>query len=83
VDGVPAQPTGWLLTVGRRRAIDAFRRRAACDVRFAVLASDLDAEAPGVDALFEPDAIDDDVLALMFVARASALQVTTRPATRT
>jgi len=22
VDGVPAQPTGWLLTVGRRRAID-------------------------------------------------------------
>ena len=68
VDGVPAQPTGWLLTVGRRRTIDAFRRRAAREVRFAVLASDLDAEAPGVDALFEPDAIDDDVLALMFVA---------------
>ena len=68
VDGVPAQPTGWLLTVGRRRAIDAFRRRAALDARFAVLARDLDAETPGADALFEPDAVDDDVLALMFVS---------------
>ena len=68
VDGVPARPTGWLLTVGRRRAIDAFRRRAARDARFAVLARDLDIEEPGPDALFDPDAIDDDVLALMFVS---------------
>lgn len=68
VDGVPARPAGWLLTVGRRRAIDAFRRRAARDERYAVLARDLDAEEPGADALFDPDAIDDDVLALMFVS---------------
>ena len=34
-DGVPANPAGWLLTVGRRRAIDAFRRRAARDERYA------------------------------------------------
>jgi RNA polymerase sigma factor (sigma-70 family) len=68
VDGVPAQPTGWLLTVGRRRAIDAFRRRAARDERYALLARDLDAEHPGADALFDPDSIDDDVLALMFVS---------------
>ncbi len=68
VDGVPGQPTGWLLTVGRRRAIDAFRRRAGLDARFAVLASDLDAEVPGAEALFDPGAIDDDMLALMFVS---------------
>jgi RNA polymerase sigma factor (sigma-70 family) len=68
VDGVPAQPTGWLLTVGRRRAIDTFRRRSALDARFAVLARDLDEEEPGADTLFDPDAIDDDVLALMFVS---------------
>ena len=68
VDGVPAQPVGWLLTVGRRRAIDTFRRRSALDARFAVLASDLDTEEPGVDTLFDPDAIDDDMLALMFVS---------------
>jgi RNA polymerase sigma factor (sigma-70 family) len=68
VNGLPAEPTGWLLTVGRRRAIDAFRRRSARDERYALLARDLDEEVPGVDALFNPDAIDDDVLALMFIA---------------
>lgn len=68
IDGVPAQPIGWLLTVGRRRAIDTFRRRSARDERYAVLARDLDADVPGADTLFDPDAIDDDVLALMFVA---------------
>lgn len=68
VDGVPGEPTGWLLTVGRRRAIDTFRRRAARDERYAALARDLDTEEPGADALFDPDAIDDDVLALMFVS---------------
>jgi len=68
VDGVPAQPTGWLLTTGRRRAIDAFRRRSARDERYALLARDLDEGLTGVDALFDPDAIDDDVLALMFIS---------------
>jgi len=40
-DGVPRNPAGWLLTVGRRRAIDAFRRRSALDDRYAALAHDL------------------------------------------
>ena len=68
VSGIPAQPTGWLLTVGRRRAIDTFRRRAAADNHYAALARDLDTEEPGVETLFDPDAIDDDVLALMFIS---------------
>jgi RNA polymerase sigma factor (sigma-70 family) len=68
VNGLPAEPSGWLLTVGRRRAIDAFRRRSARDERYALLARDLTEELPGVDALFNPDAIDDDVLALMFIS---------------
>ena len=66
--GVPAEPAGWLLTVGRRRAIDAFRRRSARDTRYAALARELDDAVPGPDALFDPDAVDDDVLALMFTA---------------
>lgn len=79
-DGVPGNPTGWLLTVGRRRAIDAFRRRTAADERYAALARDLgeggvvSGSAPGdparnaEDVPWDPDRIDDDVLALMFVS---------------
>jgi RNA polymerase sigma factor (sigma-70 family) len=66
--GAPRDPVGWLLTVGRRRAIDAFRRRAGRDERYALLARDLDEAAPGADLLFDPDVIDDDVLALIFTA---------------
>jgi len=66
--GVPDNPVSWLLTTGRRRAIDVFRRRSAGDERYAALARDLDETAPGPDLLFDPDAIDDDVLALMFTA---------------
>ncbi len=75
-DGVPGNPAGWLLTVGRRRAIDAFRRRSALDERYAALARDLDegaavggaAPPSGDDLLWDPDRIDDDVLALIFTA---------------
>ncbi|RJL32916.1 sigma-70 family RNA polymerase sigma factor [Bailinhaonella thermotolerans] len=72
-EGVPRNPAGWLLTVGRRRAIDAFRRRAALDERYAALARDLDEggaalAAPAGEVRWDPDQIDDDVLALMFIA---------------
>jgi RNA polymerase sigma factor (sigma-70 family) len=79
-DGAPRNPAGWLLTVGRRRAIDAFRRRAALDERYATLArglreGDAASERPGAapagdgaDLLWDPDRIDDDVLALMFIS---------------
>lgn len=80
-DGVPANPAGWLLAVGRRRAIDAFRRRSARDERYAVLARDLGeggiassgiavANSPHDtgDVLWDPDQIDDDILALMFIS---------------
>lgn len=50
-DGVPASPTGWLLTVGRRRAIDAFRRRAALDERYGALARGLDEGGAAAGAL--------------------------------
>ena len=79
-DGVPRNPAGWLLAVGRRRAIDVFRRRAALDERYAALAHDLgeggaatgsapaDPARNAEDALWDPDQIDDDVLALMFIS---------------
>ncbi|NED97724.1 RNA polymerase subunit sigma-24 [Phytoactinopolyspora alkaliphila] len=79
-DGVPRNPAGWLLTVGRRRAIDAFRRRAALNERYAALAHNLgeggvasgsapaDPVQSADDGLWDPDQIDDDVLALMFIS---------------
>lgn len=78
-DGVPGNPAGWLLTVGRRRAIDTFRRRAVLDEKYAALARDLgeggvtsgssaSPEGESADLLWDPDRIDDDVLALIFVS---------------
>lgn len=66
--GVPRDPAGWLTAVGRRRAIDTFRRRSGRDQRYASLARELEQTVPGADSLFDPDAIDDDTLALMFTA---------------
>ena len=59
----PANPAGWLMATARRRAIDAIRRRTALQDRYALLAAD-----PAVDEDIDPDRIDDDVLALMFVS---------------
>ncbi|MFJ9316814.1 RNA polymerase sigma factor [Pimelobacter simplex] len=72
-DGVPERPAGWLLTVGRRRAVDGFRRRAARDERYAVLARDLASATEAgddgdLDLLADPDQIDDDLLALAFIS---------------
>lgn len=78
-EGVPRHPAGWLLTVGRRRAIDAFRRCTALKERYVALARDLDEGglASGrpptdrdqdADVLWDPDRIDDDVLASMFIS---------------
>jgi RNA polymerase sigma factor (sigma-70 family) len=78
-DGAPASPVGWLLATGRRRAIDAFRRKSALDERYAQLAGHLaegefTSGAPTApeqlsdDLPWDPDRIDDDVLALMFIA---------------
>lgn len=78
-DGVPRDPVAWLLATGRRRAIDAFRRRSGRDERYAALARDLGeggavTGGPGSvpeardDLLWDPDKIEDDRLALLFVA---------------
>ncbi|GAA3943677.1 RNA polymerase sigma factor [Actinoplanes auranticolor] len=63
----PANPAGWLMATARRRAIDAIRRRTALRDRYALLAGDA-AAGPAVDDEIDPDRIDDDVLALMFVS---------------
>ena len=66
--GVPDNPAAWLLAIAKRRAIDTFRRRSAGEQRYAQLARGLDEAAEASDVLWDPDAIDDDVLALMFTS---------------
>lgn len=60
IEGIPARPGAWLLTVARRRAIDQFRRDARYRARLALL------ERPVVS---EPD----DRLRLMFTCCHPAL----------
>ncbi len=61
----PANPGAWLMTTARRRAIDEIRRRAALKDRYTLLAA---GPTGASDAEVDPDRIDDDVLALMFIA---------------
>lgn len=69
-DGVPRNPAAWLTAVAKRRAIDGWRRQERYDDRIAALAHDLEREqADAVDAdPWDPDAIDDDVLRLIFIS---------------
>jgi RNA polymerase sigma-70 factor (ECF subfamily) len=63
VDGVPANPDAWLLTVARRRQTDAARRRqtrTAGEVHVKLIADEIE------DAANTPGAIPDRRLALMF-----------------
>jgi RNA polymerase sigma factor (sigma-70 family) len=67
--GVPANPGAWLVATGKRRAIDGWRRAARADERYAQLAREHEIEADAApDAPWDPDAIDDDVLRLVFIA---------------
>ncbi|OKI44728.1 RNA polymerase sigma factor [Micromonospora sp. CB01531] len=67
-DGVPANPGAWLMTVGKRRALDALRRRQTQQRTLAELGRDLDEQVtPDFDAAVE-DRIEDDLLRLIFVS---------------
>jgi RNA polymerase sigma-70 factor, ECF subfamily len=69
--GIPRNPGAWLMGVGKRRAIDLFRRNATWSRKQELLARDAEErrEAPEdeiVEAL--DDSVGDDLLKLMFVA---------------
>ena len=70
VEGVPRNGAAWLTAVAKRKAIDGWRRRERLDDRIAVLAHDLEREQEeAADALpWDPDAVDDDVLRLIFIS---------------
>ena len=68
-NGCPANPEGWLLTVARRKIIDAARRRASGEAA----AGELSALAEGFEAA-EAEEIPDRRLALMFACAHPAIE---------
>lgn len=75
VDGVPDQPTGWLLTAARRRAVDLLRRRKTYAAKLAILK--VEAERAGTEpplgTAANPELLGDDRLRLFFTCCHPAL----------
>jgi RNA polymerase sigma-70 factor, ECF subfamily len=68
--GVPNNPGAWLMAIGKRRAIDHFRRTAMTERRHEELGRELEAEQTAVanlDAANDDD-VGDDLLRLVFIA---------------
>jgi RNA polymerase sigma factor (sigma-70 family) len=76
VEGVPANPGGWLTTTAWRKAIDRQRRAKAGREKLALLAITQSRAWPTTDVAAEPDAEqDDDLLSLVFACCHPALPV--------
>jgi RNA polymerase sigma factor (sigma-70 family) len=81
--GVPRNSGAWLMTVAKRRAIDQFRRNRELRHKYAQIARALEAEGDSVTPDFDhafSDAIDDDLLRLIFTACHPVLSVQARVA---
>jgi RNA polymerase sigma factor (sigma-70 family) len=67
--GVPENPGAWLMAIGKRRAVDHFRRTAMAERKYEELGRDLETQT-GPSDLNEAieDDVGDDLLRLMFVA---------------
>lgn len=73
-DGLPANPSGWLISTGRFKAIDRLRRRAKLDATVATLAARQDtSEAVALPAELDDDGVADDRLRLVFTCCHPAL----------
>ena len=69
-EGVPANPRAWLVSTGRFKAIDGFRRRARFDASLGELARRLE-DGGGAEA--DEDGVEDDRLRLIFTCCHPAL----------
>ena len=74
VNGCPTNPEGWLLTVARRKTIDAARRRGTGEAATA----QLQILAEGLDAAGSGEEIPDRRLALMFACAHPAIETSVR-----
>ena len=76
LDGMPRNPTAWLVSTGRFRAIDGLRRRArfdSLDASFDQLAADAESSADDSTSLEPGEILEDDSLRLIFTCCHPAL----------
>lgn len=66
--GIPRNPGAWLMTAGKRRAIDALRRDQTLERKTQELSHQIELHEAQTDAVVSDDEIDDDLLRLIFVA---------------
>jgi len=78
--GVPDRPGAWLMTVARRRGVDAIRRAVTLQAKVDLLGRRLDDHEAPMDDIELDLHVDDDVLRLMFAACHPALSVDARVA---
>jgi RNA polymerase sigma-70 factor (ECF subfamily) len=62
----PANPRAWLVNVGRNKAIDRIRRQIAFRGKLGELTHELLQNAPVAEDVADADALDDDMLRLIF-----------------
>jgi len=72
-DGEPANPTGWLITTARNRAIDQLRRQQVLADKAKLLARDLETGPQPPEALMDAATIPDERLELIFTCCHPAL----------
>ena len=85
-EGTPRNPGAWLTTVGKRKAVDLFRRNRTLATKYAQLSHELESAVPAhddivvVDDAATDEDIGDDRLRLIFVACHPVLAVPARVA---
>jgi predicted RNA polymerase sigma factor len=81
-EGIPANPGAWLMLTGRHRAIDRIRRDERLRAKLVLLgreaADGVLGTPPEFDAVVDDEAIDDDLLRLMFISCHPALSTGAR-----
>jgi predicted RNA polymerase sigma factor len=74
--GMPANPGGWLMLTAKHRAIDRIRRNERLAAKLGQIGREL--AASEYDAIPDTEAIDDDLLRLMFISCHPALSAEAR-----
>lgn len=84
-DGAPRNPGAWLTAVGKRKAVDMFRRNRTLATKYGQLAHELEVSLPPhtsdrLDEVPDSDGIEDDRLRMIFVACHPVLSLSGRVA---